>query len=345
MELYAFKDIVNASPNPEYLPVAVPFAARLRTIRNTVYATDFDFHDALSTLFNDMKDAHTSYTKPGCYALFSFTNAFSYSFSSIQSNGDQVIILNDPSGIYDKQVVSMLDGLDAIKAIWQYGVEVGRSSMDLSTRFQLALKGYTTRALGTYSLPKTAYVTLQMASGQTLRLNWRVTVNRNVTSFTHLQRLCLPVNTDIRNGSIPYIDYLDEGLTFKTHEERLSHHQSALKRHVEALHESIPVTTQHELSNQAAPEIIYETNNLIFSMVQPGVGALKIPSFFPSEFGLDTIYSIKSIPEFLFDMQRVYVLAYEQNIKEMIIDLRGNGGTPSHKNSQIFLQAIQGLIQ
>jgi len=351
MKLYAFRDISISSPDQHHLPVSVDIELGLRNIGFTRFSTDFGFHDALSNLFNKLRDAHTRYSKPECYANFVFRLSPSVTLSSIMLNGTQSIVMNDPSGDFDGQVVATIDGVDAFTAVQNWASEYGRDSLDLGTRFNQALKAFTTRPLATYNFPQDESMTFTFQQSRaTIFLPWVAYSQRNVSSITSLHRLCKPQTTEIRNGSIPYIDYLDNGLHFDSHEERLQHHRTALQQHIEEMHSSLKKEQQQQqqpssksksstssktthssthishATHGSSGQVVYQTKNIIFSIVKPGVGALKIPSFFPSEFGLDTIYSIKSIPEFLFDIQRVYVLAFEMNVNDLIIDLRGNGG-------------------
>ena len=352
MKLYAFRDISTDSPNPTWLPVAVDIDAELLNISRSSFPNDFSFHDAVSNVFNALRDAHTRYAKPDCYGNFIWRLDPPVSFSSVMMNNQQVILMNDPTGVFSNRIVSSIDGVPAVKALFDWGVRYGRDSLDLGTRFNQALRAFTARPLATYGIPETPTVSIQFYnSGSPVPFPWVAYSVNNVSNTNDLMNLCVRKSTEIRNGSIPYIDYLDDGRDFVSHDEKLAYHRSALQRHIETLHQEADLTTKTsaEVKSESKPkvesrgesnhqskvqvdanpvsgQIVYQSVNLVFSIVEPGIGALKIPSFFPSEFGLDTIYSIKSIPEFLFDMQRVHVLAYELDVEDLIIDLRGNGG-------------------
>jgi hypothetical protein len=359
MELYAFKDISIQSPDQTHLPVHVDISAGLRVIGSTIYPTDFDFHNAVSQLFNQLRDAHTRYSMPNCYASFNFVPDGNLTFVSVVDSAvspapgaKQYLVLKDPSGRIPATRLSTLDGQDAVQRIYDWGVENGRDSSDLNTRFNQAIKAFSFRPIATYGFPNSQNVTAVGRGGSpTVVAPWVALATKDIQDDAAFRKLCLPASTEIRNGSIPFIDYLDDGLSFSTHEERLDHHKSALQRHIMDLHAHFESSTSSSSSSVSFADqaqvgsrrvnigmkksgsqafqdgqVIYQTNNLIFSRVSSGVGALKMPSFFPSEFGLDTLYNIKSIPEFLFDFQRVTVLAQENQLNEIIIDLRGNGG-------------------
>ena len=351
MKLYAFRDISISSPDP-HLPCSVNLEAGLDEIQAATYNSDYDFHNALSVLLNNFKDAHTRYSMPTCYSAFVFRLQPAISFVSIAVNGEQKIVALDPSGKFQGYEVASINGVDAVQELKNWARDFGRDSLDVGTRLNQILKVFTSRPVATYGIPTASSMTIKftkIAAPQTFA--WKAFSSYSITGTASMASLCLPKSNEIRNGSIPFIDYLDDGRQdFKSHEERVAYHRSALARHVAQLHaqeekvaqsatfasqsteesrmgENIAFNKKDDFAPQVAPgTILYQTNNTIFSIVKPGVGALRMPSFFPSEFGLDTIYSIKSIPQFLFDVQRVYVLAAEHKVEELIIDLRGNGG-------------------
>lgn len=345
MKLYAFRDISIKSPDMKYLPVAVNLDLELDAlVAKMPFANDFEFHNALSMLLNDFKDAHTRYSMPTCYSSFSLKLSPSVSFASVVINKEQVIIVNDATSPYYKQRVFTIDGKDAVSAIADFARDYGRDSNDVGTRFNQVIKIFGARPLATYGIPQEKTIVWETNStdlpGTRVKVEsvFNAYSNKDIGGVYDFKKLCAPsASSEIRNGSIPYIDYLDDGLSFNTREERLEYHKSALSRHIAQMHAKEEEKEKLrrinlrksglEASATASPgDILYKTINVEFSLVKPGVGALKMPSFFPSEFGLDTIYNIKSIPEYLFDVQRVYFLAKQHNIKDMIFDLRGNGG-------------------
>ena len=344
LKLYAFRDISISSPDPN-LPLKVNLEAGLDAIAAKTWTKDYEFHDALSRLLNSLKDAHTRYASPACYGSITFKLESGITFSSVLSNGVQKVIANDPTGSYQGEEVATIDGVNALTALQTFAKDSGRDSLDEGTRFNQILKVYTARPYATYGAPASHTMIVKFARlFQNHYFPWVAFSSRNITGTDSFAALCRPQTTEIRNGSIPFIDWLDgPAISAKTHQARVALHKSAMARHISELHSQYDLNTMTNMKAQQAHNdgskkstssspspapgtIVYQSKNTIFSVVKPGVGALRMPSFFPSEFGEDTIYSIKSIPQFLFDVQRVYVLAYDLKIEELIIDLRGNGG-------------------
>ena len=173
MKLYAFRDIARSSPNPTFLPSQVDIDAGLTNISHANFQTDFSFHDAVSNLLNTLRDAHTRYVKPDCYANFIWRLNPPVSFSSVLMNGQQVIMLNDPTGNLNGRMVTQINGLPAVKALFDWGVRVGRDSLDLGTRFNQALKAFSARPLATYGIPESAGVDLTFyGSSSPVTLPW-----------------------------------------------------------------------------------------------------------------------------------------------------------------------------
>lgn len=351
MKLYAFRDISISSPDPIHLPCTVNLELGLNELQSTTYNSDFDFHNAMSMLLNDFKDAHTRYSMPVCYSSFVFRLQPAISFSSIAVGGVQKIVANDVTGKYQGYEVSAINGESAVEALHKWARTYGRDSLDEGTRFNQILKVFTSRPVATYGIPTLEHMEISFTKIQNpVTFSWKAFSSANMTGTSGLASLCQPQTTEIRNGSIPFIDWLNDENMDLSHQARADLHKSAMARHIAEMHaqyeskqfeSSSDQSTQNEAGNAsnkkddlhvsatpipASGTIVYQSTNTIFSVVKPGVGALRMPSFFPSEFGLDTTYSIKSIPQFLFDVQRVYVLAHELKIKELIIDLRGNGG-------------------
>ena len=58
-------------------------------ILNNYFNTDLEFHTEIHSLFSKLRDGHTQYSPPACYALFSFVLPFPLrsSLEQISVNG------------------------------------------------------------------------------------------------------------------------------------------------------------------------------------------------------------------------------------------------------------------
>ena len=90
---YVFVDAVKSSPDPTNIPMSVDIMGELEQIAATEYSSDEAFHQALASLFTELQDAHTRYTKPlspYCAAAF----ALPYHFYSRVSGGVQNLFIS-----------------------------------------------------------------------------------------------------------------------------------------------------------------------------------------------------------------------------------------------------------
>ena len=136
---------------------------------------------------------------------------------------------------------------------------------------------------------------------------WQAIAAKNVSD---IYQACFIGDRSIRNGSIPYVDHpatmLEETEYIKA---QLFDNKSFY-------------LTQKQKRASAPQQPIYQGENISLFSVGNGVAAMKINSFMPQKYGLDTNDDLQSEPQFLFDLQRSLVLAHQLNLNKLILDFR-----------------------
>lgn len=153
IEVYAFLDIANHSPDP-HLPVQIDMLAGLQTIENRPYVYDMDFQSDLRALFDQLNDAHTQYYLPTCYqnvlvrqpfAPVGFGDTTENYKITISPYFDEEIIdyYEDSVGLNVTDYVGMeileIDGVSPFDYFLKYANNSVGMAKDLGTRFNFAL--------------------------------------------------------------------------------------------------------------------------------------------------------------------------------------------------------------
>ncbi len=125
-----------------------------------------------------------------------------------------------------------------------------------------------------------------------------------------MYQACFIGDRSIRNGSIPYVD----------HPATMLEETEDIKAQLYD-HKSFHLASKQKRAS-ASQEPMYQGENISLFNVGNGVAAMKINSFMPEKYGLDTNDDLKSEPQFLFDLQRSLVLARQSNLKKLILDFR-----------------------
>lgn len=150
-------------------------------------------------------------------------------------------------------------------------------------------------------------ISLILRLSNTITLKWQATAMKDVPD---IYQACFTGDRSIRNGSIPYVDspatILEETEYVKAqlYDDNSYHLPQKQKRAT------------------ASQKPIYQGENISLFNVGNGVAAMKINSFMPQKYGLDTNDDLKSEPQFLFDLQRSLVLANQLNLGQLILDFR-----------------------
>jgi hypothetical protein len=320
LQMYVFRDVAANSPDPKWLPLQVDIFGGLSQINaKNNYKTDYDFQQTLASFLTTLNDPHTQYRKPGCYSSFSFFLPFQIaSVFNDTTSSQQIVII---SAKYDQTLVgkriNKINNQDAVSYLVNFADTNAPFSLDLGSRFNYAIKSlYTTRSQGTYGIPSQETETFELydygtGSTNTITLKWQATAMKDVPD---IYQACFTGDRSIRNGSIPYVDspatILEETEYVKAqlYDDNSYHLPQKQKRAT------------------ASQKPIYQGENISLFNVGNGVAAMKINSFMPQKYGLDTNDDLKSEPQFLFDLQRSLVLANQLNLGQLILDFRGNGG-------------------
>jgi hypothetical protein len=119
---------------------------------------------------------------------------------------------------------------------------------------------------------------------------------------------CFNGDRSVRNGSIPYVDS-----------------PPSILEETEYIKQQLYGAKSYNLKSKRSDQNsspVYQGENISLFNVGGGVAAMKINSFMPGKFGLDTNDDLRSEPQFLFDLQRSLVLARDLNLNKLIIDFR-----------------------
>eukprot|EP01094_Clydonella_sp_ATCC50884_P020977 TRINITY_DN4496_c0_g1_i1.p1 TRINITY_DN4496_c0_g1~~TRINITY_DN4496_c0_g1_i1.p1 ORF type:complete len:673 (-),score=242.65 TRINITY_DN4496_c0_g1_i1:108-2126(-) len=152
-EIYAFLDIANNSPDPN-LPVQVDVLAELAAIGQRTYRYDYELHDDLRALYDQLNDAHTQYYAPVCYLSLSATQPIA-PISYVDASGEQVVAISpfvNPELVqwyksrYGIDVMDLLgsqirdvNGYPAMDYFEGYANNSMGMSKDIGTRFNYAM--------------------------------------------------------------------------------------------------------------------------------------------------------------------------------------------------------------
>ena len=141
---YVFVDSVQQSADPVHIPISVNLQSSLNVIESTTYTSDADLQQAFASLFAQLEDAHTRYTKPlDPYCAASFVLPFNF-YSRVSGNpAQQKIFLKIRQELLDHYLdlyppfysssvdgfqVMTIDGEDAVSAIGNFA-NVSRCSL------------------------------------------------------------------------------------------------------------------------------------------------------------------------------------------------------------------------
>ncbi|CAG8589182.1 20216_t:CDS:2, partial [Dentiscutata erythropus] len=178
---YSFLDKAKELPQPGYDFRPMDLIAELNLFRNKSYATLYDFTIDIKHLFNDLKDAHTTFIS-NCFETFVFyTNM---TFYSVVDDGKQKIkVFNDTIDRSNIDCeVTHIDGQQAFQIIYEYANKSVYWSRDLGVRFNIALdhahakKSFAIR----YEIPEKPDITYTLKCDNTNEFN----VIRNWNAFT-----------------------------------------------------------------------------------------------------------------------------------------------------------------
>lgn len=90
---YVFVDSVQNSADPVHIPISVNLQSGLAAISQSKYENDEQLQQAFASLFTELQDAHTRYTKPlSPYCFSSFVLPFKF-YSRVQDNKQKIFIL------------------------------------------------------------------------------------------------------------------------------------------------------------------------------------------------------------------------------------------------------------
>jgi hypothetical protein len=163
LQLYAFRDINKDSPGSQLMHITVDIFAQLQNISQTSFATDFQFHQAIGNVLLSLHDAHTTYSKPSCYRIFS-VQPFALSSLYNASISEQQIFIsgiyqyaskwNQDFTKYNGWTVIGIDDDDALGHIVAYALQNAWLSKDVSVMFNWALEsGFQQRVLSLFDIP------------------------------------------------------------------------------------------------------------------------------------------------------------------------------------------------
>lgn len=130
---YVFVDSVQNSADPVHIPISVNIQSELDGIAQASYPNDEALQQAFASLFTQLQDAHTRYTKPiqpYCYSSFALPFRF---YSRVNDNTQQIFLsirqdlldqynsLYEPisSSVNNSQVLS-INGLDTVTVIGNF---------------------------------------------------------------------------------------------------------------------------------------------------------------------------------------------------------------------------------
>lgn len=149
IRLYSFTDIAQNSPPPYNLQIGLE--EELNRIESTEYSNDFEFHNDLNMLFNQLGDAHTIYVHPAPYLSIVLLHPF-FLGSIVNGETQTITVLQETSlgrftysrltGIsvseYVGRNIVTINGQPAVSWLSELGKRAG-TSKDSSVHFNLAL--------------------------------------------------------------------------------------------------------------------------------------------------------------------------------------------------------------
>ena len=326
---FAFLDIVRDTPPTDkgLDHIAIDLAAELDKIDQSDYLSDFDFHNAVSDLFLQLKDPHTLYVKPTCLGAHLALQPFSLTSRIDSISGAQVIsidgllsrFVNDGlyKGIPLRDLVGAdvlkLNGVDALKAIVAFTARFGYISKDRSAAFNQALNSdFQRRYLGLYGFPSTTsqIYTVQLKNHTVVNVEvpWAIYSTRSVTfssaGCTASSEVAAKVSSlPLSLPKLTSINFLDE---FKLPKEDSvvlrdeSNQKRGLSASLIAKYPSGSDVTTAQIAS------FFVDNDTI---------ALKISTFSPD---------VES--QFLSVLHKTLTTAESKEVKNLIVDVIGNGG-------------------
>jgi len=311
--MYVFRDIVKNSPAP--MSIKINMEEQLTALRNKAFSNDLAFHQTLTDTFKQLNDGHTMYYGPVCYGNVQFMQPFVLVSILDATDGKQKISIAATSnstldayyaatfGINTAELVGStivsIDGVDALQALIQFSNTKVGAYKDLGTRFNAAIQSlFVTRAQNRIEAPSQANMTyvVQKSDGSqvTMSIPW---VSMSIASY----------NT--------YADFYAS--CFKPKQSKRSSVAVNSKKIVLEEAEATTQSFSNPLTASTASQIVLKLNgdSIKYYEIDGKIGVIKIPTFGPA-----------SNSQFAKDFQVALFMAKLNNIKQLIIDLIGNGG-------------------
>ena len=160
---YVFREFVK---NSSRFDIHIDLENELNEITFETFETDFDFHQAIVSVFNQIEDGHTVYKAPVCYGNLVAEQPFT--LISYDNVGKQVVAVSAVKtslvGYLSRQDLSVdsyvgcqivsIDGVEPVKYISNWTTHYLGGEKDAGTRFNEALRGsFMTRSLRYFNIP------------------------------------------------------------------------------------------------------------------------------------------------------------------------------------------------
>ena len=216
LENFGFGALYHKTGPPYDLEV--PILEELRSLsESSSFASDFEFQENLQTIMTSLLDAHTRYSKPGCYsATLVMPVAFDFQLDEARTNSGA--LQSEPSAyliesaFYEQytaafpdldlsplwnQPVTLINGLETVTAISTWGATHESRSNNAGARFNAALRSFLYRsAISTQVGDAPDALVVTMADGSEVSLPWLVAYNSNFGITSACEKLTQSTETE-----------------------------------------------------------------------------------------------------------------------------------------------------
>ncbi|GIQ90043.1 hypothetical protein KIPB_012689, partial [Kipferlia bialata] len=208
-EIQVFVDILHDPPAP-YEHLAVDLPAAVTAVGETPFLSDYDFHVALTDVFNGLKDPHSVFAIPSCYRQFEFSLPIAFRSEYNEAAGQQYIYAaelphaygfvaeqyrsqhpeTDLDALLGKRIL-YIDGVDPVTAIAQFAEDTVYYSKNPHARFNRALNNdYWHRGIKYYSHPTATQIVIETEDTHAFIIEWNAWSKVPIRSNSDLSVLC-----------------------------------------------------------------------------------------------------------------------------------------------------------
>eukprot|EP00771_Trimastix_marina_P002218 gnl/Trimastix_PCT/334.p1 GENE.gnl/Trimastix_PCT/334~~gnl/Trimastix_PCT/334.p1 ORF type:complete len:732 (-),score=296.68 gnl/Trimastix_PCT/334:208-2403(-) len=312
VDLNVFLDILQDPPSP-FQGLKVDLKAELKALHNKVFHNDFDFQSALTKLFTDLKDPHSSYVKPSCYHAFAFV--LPYGIQSFLSNNHQSFRVaelppewqfvtyqhreKNPGFIRNSELMGKtivkINGQDPAHFLREWANKHVYLSKNEGARLNRALLGdWFLRTMRMHQIPETDHVvyTIQktLTTTEDVTMPFYGVTDQNIYQCSDIESLCPADYKKIRKSN-------DE-----THLDRFL---QDMRPHV---------NVQQATGTGSLVHRVHHGKHMDLSIYQTGkVAVLSIPQFMGGDAYFDELVHVMEV-------------AAKEKMVNLILDLRSNPG-------------------